>query len=173
MIATVAASFPPATEAILVSLDRVYLLLQRAGSHSITYLCNNITAQEPSKQPCSQMKPAASTAECSSGVIVLWLLVGTCVHISVFSHSYVACYTLNSNVILTWSTRTVLQPLALSVFWGCFPYCVLLPWTQCCLCAFALLLVKTPQGGSCQVDPVKQQVSLLTYPNILFLLFIF
>lgn len=74
------------------------LLLRRAGSHSITYLCDNITAEKPSKQPCSQMKPAASTAKCSSGVIVLQLLVATIVHvhISFFSHSYVTCYTFTS-----------------------------------------------------------------------------
>lgn len=71
------------------------LLLRRAGSHSITYLCDNITVEKPSKQPCSQTKPAASTAKCSSGVIVLQLLVATIVHvhISFFSHSNVTCYT--------------------------------------------------------------------------------
>lgn len=84
------------------------LLLRRAGSHSITYLCDNITAEKPSKQPCSQTKPAASTAKCSSGVIVLQLLVATIVHahISFFSYSYVTCYTFTSVVILRWSIRT-------------------------------------------------------------------
>lgn len=37
--------------------------------------------------------------------------------------------------------------------------------------SFAQLLVKTPQDRSCQVDPVKQQVSLLMSPNIPFFFF--
>lgn len=85
-----------------------------ADSHSITYLCNNMTAEKPSKQPCSQTKPAASTAKCSSGVIVLQLIVWTIVriHISFFSHSYVTCDTSNSVLILTCSTTTTSSSLS-------------------------------------------------------------
>lgn len=37
---------------------------------------------------------------------------------------------------------------------------------QCCLCPSSLqqLIAETPQDRCCQVDPVKQQVSLLKYP---------
>lgn len=94
------------------------LLLRRAGSHSITYLCDNITEEKPSKQPSRPTKPAASTAKRSLGVIVFQFLVATivCVHISFFSHTYATCCTFTSVVIYCWSTGTSVCALSLSYF---------------------------------------------------------
>lgn len=99
-------------------------LLHPPGSHSMKYLCDNITTEKPSKQLRRRTKPAASTAKCSAGVIVLQLLVATTVrcHISLFSHSYVTCSTLTHVVILRWSKTTT--GYSLSAKWseimGCF-----------------------------------------------------
>lgn len=94
------------------------LLLRRAGSHSITYLCDNITEEKPSKQPRRLTKPAASTAKCSLGAIVFQLLVATIVHvhISFFSHTYATCCTFTSVVIYCWSIGTSVCALSLSFF---------------------------------------------------------
>lgn len=78
------------------------LLLRGAGSHSITYLCDNITVEKPSKQPCSQAKPAASTAKCSSGVIVLQLLVATIVPTIFLSFLTVMSLVILSPVLWFW-----------------------------------------------------------------------
>ena len=84
------------------------LLLWWTGSHSVTYLCDNITVEKPSKQLCSQTKAAASTAKCSLGVIIFQFLVATIVYVHIFfsSHSYVTCYAFNSVMIYWWSFTT-------------------------------------------------------------------
>lgn len=99
-------------------LRQALRLLHPPGSHSIKYLCDNITTEKPSKQLYRRTKPAASTAKCSAGVIVLQLLVATTVHchISLFSLSYVTCSTLTHVVILRWSKRAT--GCSLSAKWG-------------------------------------------------------
>ena len=77
-------------------------------SHSITYLCDNITVEKPSKQSCSQTKPAASTAKCSLEGIVFQLLVASFVHVQYLS--FLTVMQLNFNftgvMIYWWSDKT-------------------------------------------------------------------